>query len=428
MNTEKLHINGFAGITEAEIELSKINIFIGPQASGKSICVKLFFFFKEIIDNISNSVVNQETKAQIRVSDKSDFVRYFPPSGWGSNGFSIQYSCGDLWICVTRSTGTSSAVEISYSRLYDSILSRSRQTLKKLSASTDSPRRTSSSGNVSAIDQFYNKYYQMLGEVSPTLLNFNSFIPAGRSFFSILQRSIWRLLAKDEEIDPFLTLFGSSYERTRDTYVRALNEGTRRDNKIEQYVSRLICGKYLRIRAEDFVQSNDGRKISLETSSSGQQEALPLALTLAAIAYGEHPYLSTLIIEEPEAHLYPSSQRDIVHLLAMVAGASSSESSDLEGQFLITTHSPYILSALNNLMYGGKIISESPDKKECVLAVLDNAAVIDPSVVRAYFLSDGTIHSIIDKDTSLVEATMLDGVSNELAAEFDSLVDVAYGE
>ncbi len=425
MNTEKLYINGFAGITEAEIELSRINIFIGPQASGKSICVKLFFFFKEAIDNLSGSVIDQETKAAIRSDNKNDFVKYFPPSGWGSSKFSIQYSCGDLWIRVTRVTGESSTVEISYSPLYDSILTRSRRMFKRSLASNDNPRRLSSSGSESAVDQFEQEYYGMLGDVSPTLLNFNSFIPAGRSFFSILQRSVWRLLAKDEEIDPFLTSFGSSYERTRDAYMKALNGGLQRDSRIEQYVSKLICGKYFRVRAEDFIQANDGRKIALETSSSGQQEALPLALTLAAIAYDEFPYLNTLIIEEPEAHLYPSSQRDIVHLLAMVA---SSSSGDLNGQFLITTHSPYILSALNNLMYGGKIVSETPDKKEYVSSLLDNASVIDPSVVRAYSLNNGTIQSIIDKDTGLVEAAMLDGVSNELATEFDSLVDVAYGD
>lgn len=79
-------------------------------------------------------------------------------------------------------------------------------------------------------------------------------------------------------------------------------------------------------------------------------------------------------------------------------------------------------------MYGGKIVSETPDKKEYVSSLLDNAAFVDPSVVRAYSLNNGTIHSIIDKDTGLVEATMLDGVSNELATEFDSLVDVAYGD
>lgn len=428
MNTEKLYISHFAGITEAEIELSRINIFIGPQASGKSICVKLFFFFKEAIDNIARSVLDQETKATIRSNNKNDFMKYFPPSGWGSGTFSVRYSCGDLWIRVTRTSSESSAVGISYSALYDSILIRSRHTLKQISASTGNTRHGSYSGHEGITRQFSKEYYEIIKGVSPTLLNFNSFIPAGRSFFSILQRSVWRLLAKDEDIDPFLTLFGSSYERTRDTYMKALDGGLQRDPRIEQYVSKLICGNYLRIRAEDFIQATDGRKIPLETSSSGQQEALPLALTLAAMAYTNHSYFNTAIIEEPEAHLYPSSQRDIVHLLAMVAGVSSSERPGFDSQFLITTHSPYILSALNNLMYAGKIVSEAPDKKDCVSSVLDDAALVDPSGVRAYFLNNGTVQSIIDKDTGLVEAAMLDGVSNELAAEFDALVDVAYGD
>jgi AAA15 family ATPase/GTPase len=45
---EKIVVENFGGITEAEINLKKINIFIGPQASGKSVLAKLIYFLTQI--------------------------------------------------------------------------------------------------------------------------------------------------------------------------------------------------------------------------------------------------------------------------------------------------------------------------------------------------------------------------------------------
>lgn len=41
---ESLEIQGFAGFKDLKIELNKINLFIGPQASGKSVLMKLAYF------------------------------------------------------------------------------------------------------------------------------------------------------------------------------------------------------------------------------------------------------------------------------------------------------------------------------------------------------------------------------------------------
>ena len=44
--TERIIIKKFSCIDNLNAEFKQINIFIGPQASGKSITVKLLFFFK----------------------------------------------------------------------------------------------------------------------------------------------------------------------------------------------------------------------------------------------------------------------------------------------------------------------------------------------------------------------------------------------
>ncbi|WP_413228145.1 AAA family ATPase [Aeromonas caviae] len=51
-----------------------------------------------------------------------------------------------------------------------------------------------------------------------------------------------------------------------------------------------------------------------------------------------------VFIEEPEAHLFPDGQKDVSDFIVMVR-------SMIGARFIITTHSPYILSSINNALY-----------------------------------------------------------------------------
>lgn len=57
-----------------------------------------------------------------------------------------------------------------------------------------------------------------------------------------------------------------------------------------------------------------------------------------------------VIIEEPEAHLYPSLQNKLMEFIAYFANVNQSS-------VLITTHSPYILTSVNALYCAGKVLS-----------------------------------------------------------------------
>jgi predicted ATPase len=50
------------------------------------------------------------------------------------------------------------------------------------------------------------------------------------------------------------------------------------------------------------------------------------------------------VVEEPEAYLFPVAQKQIIDLIALLANQN-------ENQVIVTTHSPYILSSFNNLLY-----------------------------------------------------------------------------
>lgn len=418
---ETLHIKNFAGIKDAQIELSRMNVFIGPQASGKSVCAKLLFYFREIIRRTSVEVVEEHTKTQMRAIHRDLFLNYFPAPSWGKGFFEAEYSCGDLWIKVFRKDSNSSTVKLAYSDYYNTLLQIGRKEYMKMA--TDDARFDELL--VHPLEAVRNAVAKQLAQdIGPALNNQNYFVPAGRSFFSTIQTSVFSFIAGNVRIDPFIAEFGRLYENVRKTDGIQLYMDGFGYERFRQRMSSILCGMYTTEGGKDYIHTHAGRKIAIESSSSGQQEALPLVLLLVRIGRTSRQIAkSTIFVEEPEAHLYPTAQREIVHLLAAVTDLSSNEAS---GQYVITTHSPYILSALNNLMYGAQLAAQSPDKRAHVAQVLGDTALVPAENVRAYAFGDGQVQSIIDAETGLVRATVLDSVSNELAKEFGDLLDIEF--
>ncbi|HCR1047870.1 TPA: AAA family ATPase, partial [Enterobacter hormaechei] len=86
---EKLEIDNFLSITSATLELKKVNVFIGPQAQGKSIIAKLISFFKEVPESLVNAFVDNTTKREFSNNQISKFEQIFPPVYWENNEFRI---------------------------------------------------------------------------------------------------------------------------------------------------------------------------------------------------------------------------------------------------------------------------------------------------------------------------------------------------
>lgn len=418
LNTESLHIRNFAGLANVQLELKPVTVLIGPQASGKSVCAKLAFFFKEVVRRLPSYALGEGTKEEAQREDERVFLSFFPAESWSPGGFEIAYSVGKLTITARRRAANSAEVEIEYSDCYDELFEVGRTAVQQLDRE-ESPLFDIVGFRAArqALDKRISK------DVSPTLTNPTYFIPAGRSFFATFRSSVFSLLSGTSDIDPFLSEFGSLYERVRRRYTPPSQRSDQAATATR--IDELLGGEYVRDQEDDYILMPDGRRIPLAVSSSGQQEVLPLAIILATIneANGDRAR-STLFVEEPEAHLFPSAQRQIIHLFA---AATDLESPQSHTQYVITTHSPYILAALNNLMYGGKIARENGTKAEEVFDLLGRNVLIDPKKVGAYSLESGAARSIIDQETQLVEASLIDRVSGELAREFEQLVEIDFG-
>jgi hypothetical protein len=430
---EKLIIQGFAGLQDIEIIPKKINLLIGPQASGKSIIAKLLFYFRSFVQEIFLAGFNMESKPEFDRRLKSLFEQYFPLGSWGESEFTIQYLLSSEFISITRNKNSkrkASRLDLAYSDFYKKALPQARLIVKEVEESPSLWKVIKESG-LGVYPQAQIEFLKRTSKKLSTESVFDQlFIPAGRSLFTIYDNNIFGFLSKDLTIDPLLIQFGRYYEQARNFSIRSSHEFEDRDIdalflEFTYLKSRILAGEYIRHQGKDYIDSSDGRAVQLSHSSSGQQETLPLILTLENLLFSpvfSHSSTASVgystYIEEPEAHLFPSAQRDIVNLIATTYNAKFNQF-----RFFLTTHSPYILTSFNNLIQAG-ILSKNGHHDQ-VLNVMPSSQILDPDDVAAYHVVYGKARNIIDPETQLIGAQIIDSISEELAIQFDQLLDIS---
>jgi hypothetical protein len=197
---------------------------------------------------------------------------------------------------------------------------------------------------------------------------------------------------------------------------------TQKLDLVRSTIKRILGAELIRIQKQDFLQFDDGRRVKLAQASSGQQEALPLLLLLARFIQRRHVQGRAVYIEEPEAHLYPVTQKLIVELMARAFRARESQM-----LLIITTHSPYILTSVNNLLQAGRLYDTVDSKAKTKLdRIIPESSSFKPGEVAFFALEDGHATSILDPETGLIDASAIDQVSTDIATQFDELLAEAH--
>jgi predicted ATPase len=163
-------------------------------------------------------------------------------------------------------------------------------------------------------------------------------IPAGRAVYSLISESLFSLTSEAISIDPMILNFGRHIELSRKKLDMMLSK------ELEPLLKDILKGHFKYVNGENRIYFENDQYITLDRASSGQQEVLPLILILMDVFYSEQ--LNFVTIEEPEAHLYPYSQYKLIELISRVHHCHFEKN-----RFIITTHSPYILTAFNNFLF-----------------------------------------------------------------------------
>ncbi|PSF33108.1 hypothetical protein C7H19_20660 [Aphanothece hegewaldii CCALA 016] len=427
---EKLIVTNFLNIKHIELDIGKINILIGPQAQGKSVVAKLVFFFQDFWENYRQSILKKLNKRDFDKSIIDDFKKIFPQYSWNRNYFKIIYDFDGYEIILEnlkKNNNKNLYFHINYSQKLDKIRK------KMISNISFEITEASFLDNVElqSIEDYLKSHINRL-KLLENMLTIELkitrhqpiFIPTGRAFFANIQKNIFSLLSENVSIDYFINQFGSTYQKIKELY-KNRNRLIKEYNKvIDEIVEKILVGNYLYEDEDDWIISKDYRKIKLFNASSGQQESVPMTIMLSIIPFTISNAL--FIIEEPEAHLFPSAQNDIVNLMSLIFNIT-----DKRHSFFITTHSPYILTAFNILIQAGntynKIIVEKREHQLLELfKIVPENQMLDINDIKIYSLENGKIESIINDENKLIDANVIDEISNCTGEQFDKLLNLEF--
>jgi len=223
----------------------------------------------------------------------------------------------------------------------------------------------------------------------------SQYIPAERNLISIFNQSISNIVIAKIPLPDTLLKFAGEYNKARKE-IKELN---------------LLNMKYVNKNGNDVIYYNDDNYLSLENSSSGMQTALPMYLTLK---YFSSSY-SHIIIEEPELNLFPKTQVEAIKYIIETTTNNDS---------YIMTHSPYILSILNVLLFAYKASNTNDILKEKICAIIPKEQQINPDEFCAYLIENGVSKSIKGESTGMIQENAIDRIGDIIDDEFSDLMEI----
>ena len=176
-------------------------------------------------------------------------------------------------------------------------------------------------------------------------------------------------------------------------------------------MKRILNGEYRNIEGEERLQVEEERYVKINFASSGQQESVWILNVL--FYYLLNNKKAYFIIEEPESHLFPNAQKLITEFISLARGKR-------KNQIFITTHSPYILGTINNLLYADRI--SSVVDKEQLKRIINENEWISASEIAAFFLNKGKAISCMDEEFGAIENEVIDGASEDINDDYDRMV------
>jgi hypothetical protein len=260
-----------------------------------------------------------------------------------------------------------------------------------------------------------------------TTVENSAYVPAGRSFFSNLN-SVFEIF-KNENPDPLLKEFAASLDwaSTPEGYPLSAQK-----QEILSALNVIQGGRFFLKDGKQIFEDEKGVQLPMGMVSSGTQELVPLFRIFSKLIRGsiassgsdgpERSREHFLIVEEPETHIFPNTQNELVRIFSQLSNEPYFSFS-----WVITTHSPYILSAFGNLIKAGMVGAQSKEDHAAVAKVVPEKYWIKDGDFAAYKIEDGKLESIFDKKTGQIDGDYLDDVSGKISEEFGQLLEIQYG-
>ncbi len=346
------------------------------------------------------------------------FFRWFPLGTWGPHKFELSFRATRYEIRIVRSTyagKTTDKIRINIGEELEAQFEEVRRAMhalqgrrkkgQELAIDDPLPRWETQEAVRRSLRKLLQKDY----------IDGQLFVPAGRAFFTSIGKA-YALFENSDSIDPLTLEFGRLFaaRMDRDAYPPLPSGNRALGTYMQRAIAELLKGEMIRKKNKDYLRTPDGRQVPVAAMSSGQQELLPLLRVLPRIPYPQQ-YKRVFYIEEPEAHLFPDAQSNLVGFLTTLLNLYRG-SVDL----VLTTHSPYVLAKFNNLIKAGSI-GRVDRLKDTIAQIIKPDSWLRSGQLVAYAICDRKVVSVIDED-GLINGDYLDRVSGDIANEFEQLL------
>ena len=399
--SETLTIKNFGPIKDVTIDLRKVNILIGEQATGKSTVAKVLSVCRYF------SYIKWDGSFETPNPNESNFSLGL--AAWGlsdhikSNSF-IYYECQNYSLTVENKT-------VNFPE-YDAETNNITEILIPVFSETLNPRSKEFENLLFELENLKPKpndgygYEDSFWTVPPGFFQNNVAAVMDNPFY----------LPAERGLQSIFSLGKSSIKNLSDALFNQLAkvDGILRRFKDEIEIEPLGIF-YKNIDGRGYIRKGEETEYySLFNAATGYQSTTPVVLTMKYYN-GRRKKRKTFIIEEPELNLFPKAQSELVNYLVY-------STINFDNTILLTTHSPYILTSLNNLMYAYEVGKKEPEEAN---KIIDKKYWINPDDVSAYMLlTDGTCEDIVDRDEGLIKAEKIDDVTNILNEQFDALLNI----
>lgn len=443
---QKLIVDNFKQISHAEIEIKDFLLLIGPQASGKSTIAKLIYFFQfsqqvfvDLFEADADIMTTEESMLRFNFSIINKFQEYFSFTELPSPDFKIKFVLSSESNKSIHFSVENTSVKVGFSNVLHNAMISSTQKLLDLQRQTKELIASDPSNEMKLRNEFNSRVFKESVDVFDDQ-SAGLYIPAGRnitvSFSEQFQMLFFGQLGdrqprqhiggnEEEIIREFMVhskrlvdFFSNGYRKRLDTPFGRL---------VLNIAQKILKGNYQNVNGKESIRVSDNSAVSLANASSGQQECIRIIQDVIFVLCTELD--ATRIIEEPEAHIYPEAQKLLIELLVLIANHCHTK-------MIVTTHSPYVLSTFNNMLYYSKVLKAHPTKREEMerhfLSETLNVANEEFLGVRvdgfeAYSLDTTREHycqSLKDEDTELIGENFFDQETEKLNDDFAFLYNL----
>ena len=255
-----------------------------------------------------------------------------------------------------------------------------------------------------------NRRYKLLKENQRELL-IQGRINRDRQLELLKEQGDIRYPQPVEDFLDFLT--DIELENKPDPIAKNKNDFQKLADQIEKYIqnnNKTIFKKTKFGGREIKVSVKRSLEIDLYNASSSIKQLAPLLLYLRYRAKSG----DFLVIDEPEMNLHPESQVKLLESLAILV--------NLGVRILLTTHSPYLMAHLNNIVNGNHQNPELLAEQAKLLYLQDSRAFLKMEQVSAYEMKNNQLLSLHDPEYGIRWDTLSD-VSVDIQQKFFAIYE-----